>query len=187
MRKNINKSQNTRAVIPSIYYVDNMNGHVFEYFCADMLIKLGYTKVRVTKASGDNGVDIFAEHNGTTYAIQCKRYAQKVGNKAVQEAFSGACYYRCQQAIVITNNYFTDQAIVTARNLGVILWDRNFLNKMLRASYSDSEKAKKAIANSYYQAKTRKEASKKSSGCLWVIAIVLLFFVLITIINSLSP
>jgi restriction system protein len=149
---------------PSLDDVDNLDGHSFEFFCADMIKKLGYNNVQVTKASGDNGVDILASLNGCSYAIQCKRYSKKVGVKAVQEVFSGSKYYNCQKAIVITTNYYTDQAIETARKLGVILWDRDFLKKMLRAAYTDSESAKKAIINSNYQAQSTK-SSNIDVGC----------------------
>ena len=165
---------------PSIYSVDNLDGHTFEFFCADMLKKLGYADVRVTQASGDNGVDILASYNGVPYAIQCKRYAKKVGNKAVQEVFSGANYYKCQKAIVITNNYFTDQAIDAAKKLGVTLWDRDFLNKMMRVSYSDSASAKKAIANSNYQAKSRK-TKNDNAGC-GIGAMIVVFLLIIFLI-----
>ena len=149
---------------PSLADVDSLDGHSFEYFCADMIKRLGYKNVKVTKASGDNGVDILATLNGCTYAFQCKRYSKKVGVKAIQEVFSGSKYYNCQKAIVITTDYYTDQAIVTARKLGVILWDREFLKKMLRAAYDDSESAKKAIINCNYQAKST-NSSNSDVGC----------------------
>ena len=66
--------------------VDLMEGHEFEYYCAELLKKCGFQGVEVTKGSGDYGVDILAEKEGVTYAIQCKCYTAPVGVKAVQEA-----------------------------------------------------------------------------------------------------
>lgn len=37
-----------------------MDGHEYEYACAQYLKRNGFTKVQVTKASGDQGIDIIA-------------------------------------------------------------------------------------------------------------------------------
>ena len=66
--------------------LDAMEGHDFEYFCADLLEDHGFKSVEVTRGSGDYGVDVLAEKEGVTYAVQCKRYDGPVGVKAVQEA-----------------------------------------------------------------------------------------------------
>ena len=41
--------------------IDTMNGHDFDYFCADLLKKRGFIDVTVTKGSGDYGIDVLAE------------------------------------------------------------------------------------------------------------------------------
>lgn len=110
---------------------DSLDGYEFERFCARVLMANGYKDVQLTKASGDNGVDIITEKDEIRFAIQCKCYSSKVGNHAVQEVYSGKDFYKCDKAVVLTNNYFTPSAINTANKLGVILWDRNDLNLML--------------------------------------------------------
>lgn len=65
------------------YDFDNMNGHEFEYFCADILKKNNFINVEVTQGSGDHGIDILAEKDDITYAIQCKCYSKDIGNAAV--------------------------------------------------------------------------------------------------------
>lgn len=115
-------------------YIDTMDGHAFEQFVADLLRKLGYEHVEVTPGSGDQGVDIIARKNGTRYAIQCKRYSKKLGNKPVQEAYAGKAIYGCSVAAVVTNNYFTEGAKEAARSTGVLLWDRDELKQMIRFS-----------------------------------------------------
>lgn len=116
---------------PSLAAIDKMEGHEFERFTADLLRKLGYERVEVTPGSGDQGVDVIAVKDGKRYAIQCKRYAQKLGNKPIQEVHAGKTIYGCSVAAVITNNYFTDGGKEAARALGVELWDRDELRKMI--------------------------------------------------------
>jgi len=111
--------------------IDTMNGHDFEYFCANLLKKRGFIDVTVTKGSGDYGIDILAEKEGVTYAVQCKAYAEPVGVKAVQEAFAGKEYYDRMVGVVMTNQYFTKPAVEAAKKLKILLWDRGYLDSML--------------------------------------------------------
>ena len=104
---------------------DNMSGEDFEYFCADILRGNGFKDVEVTKASGDHGIDVLAKKDGVKYAIQCKRYSKPVGNKAVQEAYSGKAIYNADVAVVMSNMDFTPQAVEDAKKLKVELWDKN--------------------------------------------------------------
>ena len=110
---------------------DLMEGRDFEYFCANLLGKRGFLEVEVTKGSGDNGVDILAEKDGVTYAIQCKRYEEPVGVKAVQEAYAGRDYYDRMVGVVMSNQYFTKNATEMAQKLKIMLWDRGYLEEML--------------------------------------------------------
>lgn len=110
---------------------DLMEGRDFEYFCADLLQKRGFLEVEVTKGSGDNGVDILAEKDGVTYAIQCKRYEEPVGVKAVQEVYAGRDYYDRMVGVVMSNQYFTKGAVEMARKLKIMLWDRGYLEEMI--------------------------------------------------------
>lgn len=111
--------------------VDNMEGHDFEEFCADLLRKDGYEDVEVTPGSGDQGIDIIAYKHKVKYGIQCKRYASDIGNKAVQEAYAGAKYYDCHVPVVLTNQHFTESAIDLAGKTNVLLWDRDELNRLM--------------------------------------------------------
>ena len=111
--------------------MDLMEGHEFEYYCADLLRQAGFLEVEVTRGSGDYGVDILAELGGVTYAVQCKRYDSPVGVKAVQEVYAGRDYYDRMVGVVMTNQYFTQPAVEVARKLKILLWDRGYLESML--------------------------------------------------------
>lgn len=111
--------------------LEEMEGHDFEYFCAKLLEKRGFSEVEVTKGSGDYGVDILAEKDGVTYAIQCKRYTSPVGVKAIQEAYTGRDFYDRMVGVVMTNQYFTTPAVEAARKLKILLWDGGYLSEMI--------------------------------------------------------
>lgn len=105
-------------------------GIAFEEYCVSLLKLKGYINVSMTEITGDHGIDILAEKDDITYAIQCKYYSGNVGNSSVQEAFSGKAYYNRDIAVVMTNSQFTDQAIEDASRLGVKLWDGEKIKDM---------------------------------------------------------
>ena len=111
--------------------MDLLEGHDFEVFCAELLRRRGFQEVEVTKGSGDYGIDILAEKEGVTYAIQCKCYTTPVGVKAVQEAYAGRDYYDRMVGAVLTNQYFTQPAVEAAKKLKILLWDRGYLESMM--------------------------------------------------------
>lgn len=51
-----------------------MNPLDFEHYVAERFRKVGYTDVKVTPAMGDGGIDILMKKEGTSYAVQCKKY-----------------------------------------------------------------------------------------------------------------
>lgn len=115
----------------SMEVLDKMEGHNFEYACADLLRLNGWHDVSVTQGSGDYGIDILARRGSVKYAIQCKRYQGNVGVKAVQEAGLGMDFYHCDAAAVITNSSFTKQAVKLANETGVRLLGREFLQELI--------------------------------------------------------
>jgi HJR/Mrr/RecB family endonuclease len=67
-----------------------------------------------------------------SYAIQCKNYAGHIPNKAVQEAYAGARFYGCDVPVVLTNSYFYPSATELGDEIGVELWDRDTLKRLIR-------------------------------------------------------
>ena len=115
--------------------MDAMDGWEFEEYAARLLRLNGFHHVEVTRGSKDQGVDILAMRDGESYAIQCKHYEGKVPNKAVQEAYAGAQFYGCDVAVVLTNSYFSPSALELGDSIGVELWDRETLRRMVRGEF----------------------------------------------------
>ena len=109
----------------------DLEGHEFEFFCADLLKAQGFIDVEVTRGSGDFGVDILAEKDGVTYAVQCKRHTAPVGVEAVLCTYGGLAYYERMVGVIMTNQYFTAPAVEAAKKLRILLWDRGYLDAMI--------------------------------------------------------
>ncbi len=111
--------------------IDRMEGLEFEHWCAKLLTDIGYSDVSVTQSSGDQGVDVLAQKDGIKYAIQCKCYSSDLGNTPVQEINAGKTIYHCHIGVVMTNRHFTVGAKQAAEATGVLLWDRDWIQKAI--------------------------------------------------------
>lgn len=96
------------------------SGRDYEHYCARLLSQYGW-QTRLTKASGDQGVDIFGRHGWMTAVFQCKFYTQPVGNKAVQEVVAARIHERAEIGVVISNAAFTRSAEILANSTGTFL------------------------------------------------------------------
>lgn len=103
--------------------IPRLNGLQYEKFVAYQLSAQGFRNMRETPKTGDYGADLLCfDLCGRSCAVQCKYYHKKVGYKAVQEALSGAKYYNCSRAILVTNIGYTRNAKKGAKRLGVDLY-----------------------------------------------------------------
>lgn len=110
---------------------DEMEGTEFEEYCAELLEAKGFENVEMTPASHDYGIDIIADKDGISYAIQCKCYSDPIGIKAIQEAYAGKDYYKAMIGVVMTNQGFTKSAREFADKLNVVLWDGDYVMDLI--------------------------------------------------------
>lgn len=123
--------------LPSLYHrwrlsqagmdeVDRMDGIEFEQFLEGLFRRLGYQVTR-TRAVGDQGADLVLSGKGERIVVQAKRWNKKVGNKAVQEVVASLPMYKCDRAMVVSNQDFTQAALELAEANRVELWGRRKL------------------------------------------------------------
>lgn len=146
------KDINTKNL--GIAQVDCMNGEEFERYCAALLGKNGFTRIQMTPGSGDQGIDILAWKDQVKYGFQCKCYSRPVGNRAVQEVYSGKNFYNCNVGVVITNSSYTASAKELAKKNGIWLWDRK---KMMELMQLEGYKQKNFIRNNQPDTDTSSE------------------------------
>ena len=97
-----------------------MSGEEYEEYCKYILKQKGW-EVNLTPKSGDRGVDLIASKKYLKVCIQCKRYSKPVGNKAVQEIFTGKQYYDGSHGVLVSNAGFTKSAKSLALKTEIIL------------------------------------------------------------------
>ena len=107
---------------------DIKTGFEFENEVAKRLNNIGF-KCYITRKSGDQGVDIIAEKNDISIAVQCKLYSKDVGNKAVQEVIAGQQFYKTNYACVVSNANYTKSAKELAEKSNVKLINIGYLEE----------------------------------------------------------
>jgi len=136
--------------ITNMAKVDRMEGIEFEKYVSFLMLQQGYS-VKVTKASGDFGVDIIAWKTKYKYSVQVKRQASNVSRRAVSDAVAGKEYYNCNRSMVVTNSYFSKAAIEYAGKTNCKLIDRPKLAGWIKALQPQT--------NAYFK-KTKKHRQK---------------------------
>ena len=109
-----------------IKIIDNLTGVQFEEFLSINFKKLGY-KVALTSVINDYGADLILRKKHKKIVVQAKRNSGKVGIAAIQEIIGAKAYYKADKCMVVTNSYFTKNAVELARSNNVELWDRTRL------------------------------------------------------------
>jgi len=110
--------------------VDEMTGWEFERWLEGLFLRLGF-QVERTPFRGDYGADFVLTWNGVRLAVQAKRSSRLVGVRAVQEVVAARAFYGCELSMVVTNSYFTEQAMLLARKNRVRVRHRDDLAKAL--------------------------------------------------------
>lgn len=114
------EKKNWREQISDILF--NMNAYAFEKLAQRLLRECGFSEVRVTKKSGDGGIDgtgklriqgIFSFN----VACQCKRYRGKVGAPEIRD-FRGSLDQNIEKGVLITTGSFTQDAKEEASSPG---------------------------------------------------------------------
>jgi restriction system protein len=114
------------ARVITIDQIDKMAGLVFETYVCHLLTSQGYG-VKNIRGTNDFGVDAVATKDGKRTAIQIKRSDNPIDRSAVSDATAGKKYYKCSQAMVITNSTPTKSAREFAREVNCPIIEREEL------------------------------------------------------------
>jgi len=110
--------------------IDKMTGTEFEEFLLAHFKFLGY-QGHLTPVTADYGADLVLKKDGIKTVVQAKRHKQKVGLEAVQQILGAMGHYKANKAIVITNNYCSENAYVLAASNNVEIWNRDVLQDFI--------------------------------------------------------
>jgi hypothetical protein len=103
-----------------------MNARDFEEVVAAQLEREGY-RVELGPGKGDWGVDLFAERDGSRYAVQAKMYGRTprpINRQMVMELHGAAAFFDCAGSMLATNGgRVLEDARRVADKLGIAILD----------------------------------------------------------------
>jgi len=146
-----------------IHEIDKMDGKTFERYLETLFTRLGYAVER-TRYVGDYGADLVVKRDGTKTVVQAKRSSRKVGIAAVQQVVAAKAQYGCERAMVVTNDYYTVQALKLAKSNKVTTWDRDRLVSALLSAKGISNEADDQVPGNIAFSREGNEASTASAG-----------------------
>ena len=118
-----------------------LDPYKFELEVAVLFRSLGY-EAQATKASGDGGVDVWAERQNRRFVIQCKRYRHPVAPGAIRELATVIQNFDADEGIFVTTSRFTEGCREEADRHGIQLID---LDELLRL-YGDAARQPRRIS-----------------------------------------
>jgi restriction system protein len=95
--------------------------------------------VEIVPPTRNNGVDVIIKKPGMSTVIRVKRQSQPVDATAVEEVREAETTEKADQAWIITNSSFTDDAIEAASTSDVKLFDRDSVIAMIGTTQIDRE------------------------------------------------
>lgn len=84
----------------------SLNGRQFEIEVANFFKKQGYDTM-LTKATGDEGVDIVLRKNGQKIIVQCKAHKKSIGVAVVRDLLGTMIHQNADQAIIVSLSGFS--------------------------------------------------------------------------------
>lgn len=104
--------------------IKGMTDEQFVEFCKKYLDYYGFSDI---KEFQDGNVNLLATKDEVKYAIRCINATDKVKADCILAVKRGRKANRCHVGLVMTNGYFTDEAIAVAEEKLILIWDRDRL------------------------------------------------------------
>lgn len=120
--------QQTRYLdrISQLHQVQQLDPVAFENFVGSLFQKMGY-QVQTTSLSGDQGIDLILRKGTKLAVVQCKRYANSVGQPTIRDLYGVMVHTRADEAYLVTTGTVTLPAQQWAVGKPIHLVDGNTL------------------------------------------------------------
>ncbi len=106
--------------------IDKMNPDEFKNYICELLDRRGFN-VETPDGAFNLGVDLIAQKKNVKYAVQLKKQPSAVSTLAIIDIEREKHRYDCKATMVITDNYFTEDAIQSANSNRCEIIDRETL------------------------------------------------------------
>lgn len=113
--------------------IDLMTIPQFRAFAKNLLSTKGF-RIREMESDLDFGIDFIAEKSNSSYLVKVISDSITTSRTVLNDLMRDTSKYECDKALVITKNYFSEDAIEFSRSSPCELIDRNALGKLIKDS-----------------------------------------------------
>lgn len=113
--------------------IDLMTIPQFRAFAKNLLSTRGF-RIREMESDLDFGIDFIAEKSNTSYLVKVISDSIMTSRTLLNDLMRDTSKYGCDKALVITKNYFSEDALEFSRSSPCDLIDRNALAKWIKDS-----------------------------------------------------
>lgn len=125
--------------------MNQMSSNEFEELLSHLFKQQGYLVKKIPK-SNEIGADLLLKKENDVIVVQAQRKSVEIGNAAVKKLVHAAENYNANKKWIITNRYYTSDAILQAHLKSVELLNRDDLLQMLKAYNTPKKKQKQKLA-----------------------------------------
>lgn len=110
--------------------IEKMNPFDFEKIVCKIFENLGYN-VKHIEQGEDIGIDILANNENESLAIQVKKYVKrKINLDMIYHTYGAAAFYDCSKAIIVTLGECTPRAYEVSEKLSVEIWGKDIIKTL---------------------------------------------------------
>jgi restriction system protein len=120
----------------NMHYWSTLNPYIFEREIANLFLKHGFS-ARVTKGSGDGGIDIVLFKNQKNGIVQCKRHKTKVSPGVIREIYGAMIAGKYEFAYVVCPAGFSEESVKFSRNKKIHLIGLKRIMEMVNLNTSE--------------------------------------------------
>jgi restriction system protein len=103
--------------------INKMKSNEFEHYLEEFFEMMDYN-VKKVDATGYDGTKFIIEKGTVKTAVQSIEDSKKIDTENIEAASSDKTYYKCDNAMIISNSGFTKQAYNLARVINIHLINR---------------------------------------------------------------
>lgn len=124
-----------KELLLDIDAIDEMNHTEFKYFLKDFFERKGFVAI-IIHHTDFHIADLILWKGTKKYVVKAVNSSSKQSIRPIQEVISSMKHHRANESYVVTNQYFTNSAVILSELHDVVLIDREELIDTLNAHHN---------------------------------------------------
>jgi len=120
--------------------IDEMSDKEIQEYVVSLLAELDYHEIAISLLEVKYGSDILCSKDGTRMLFYPVQSRERLGVDVIEEAVRIRKSFAPERTVIMTNHFYTAEAREQAERVGVTLWNRQDISKILERLYKEQNK-----------------------------------------------